>query len=166
MSNSVTFSDFTERFEEVTLPVVLNETLQEHLAREGKLLPEELQSTFLTEVPFFDADDEFTEYTPAFRFYGPEKSYQGFVIWKASLLNYEFILVTFSDKGEVISSNSISGTKAHGDTLIRSVATITDQFNIVVVAGLGGADETLYDPTRSESVEMELLPSGKIVMMN
>ncbi|MBK8043542.1 MAG: hypothetical protein IPK21_13315 [Haliscomenobacter sp.] len=56
----------------------------------------------------------------------------------------------------------LSGTISIENTLIQSVATIDEDWEILVVSGQA-AEGTLYQASSSSSFRLELLPEGQIV---
>ena len=156
------FSHFISHFPEIELPITLGEEDHFTFSKENEPLPAKMTHEFLFPLEKEDPD-ELTEYIPCFKI--PETSpFYAIVYWKASLLTYEYILVTFNQKGQLIDKKIIAGTKAHGETLVRTVATITEDWEIFVVGGVSNAhDDDRYDPSESQSLSLELLPTGQIV---
>jgi hypothetical protein len=160
----ISFAHFVEKFPEVDLPVTLTEESSRHFSALNEVLPALMIRQFI--LPFeAEAEDDLTEFVPCFRI--PEsKGFQALVYWKASLLTYDFVLITFTDKGEFIDKKIIAGTKAQGELLAQSVATIDEDWVIYVVGGVSAATSGDYDPTKSQSFQLELLPSGQIINNN
>ncbi|MEL6925366.1 MAG: hypothetical protein AAFO94_15065 [Bacteroidota bacterium] len=157
------FDNLLEKFPEVELPVTLtDETLQE-FSRANDLLPTPMVMHFL-ETEESEAPGEFTEYVPCFRI--PQThDVSALVYWKAELMNYEYVLITFSKKGELIDKRVIAGTKLNEELLVRSVATIDVDWVIYVVGGVADKDGNNFDPSSSQSLQFELLADGKIVSL-
>ena len=81
-----------------------------------------------------EEEDEYTEYVPCFSI--PEThEFFAVVYWKGALMNYQYILATFSKKGELIDRRVIGGTFSDGEMLVKSVVTIEDDWIIYVVSG-------------------------------
>jgi len=159
------FSLFLSHFPEVELPITLAEEDHFTFSKENEPLPAKLIHEFLFPLEKEDPD-ELTEYVPCFKI--PETgAFHAIIYWKASLLTYEYILVTFNEKGQLIEKKIIAGTKAHDEALVRTVATITEDWEIFVVGGVSNVhDDDRYDPSESQSLNLELLPTGQIVGVN
>jgi len=162
--NTISFAHFLEKFPETSLPIVITEDAHHDFSKNNDPLPVQMISQFLLPIENEEID-EFTEYVPCFRISDAEK-FIAIVYWKASLLDYKFTLVTFDKKGHFIDKTVIAGTKAEGDSLIRSVATIDEDWIIYVMAGVGASTNENYDPTTSKSFHLELLGTGKIINSN
>ena len=108
-----------------------------------------------------EEDDEYTEYQACFSIPGT-KDYVGLVYWKAALLNYEYILVTFTKKGVLIDQQVIAGTQAKGNIIARTVAKIDEDLNIFIVGGVENTEEKEIDGTDSEALELFITESGQI----
>ena len=157
-------SQLLEFFPEIELPITLAEDDHHTFSQNNKALPKLMIEQYF--VPLEKtAPDDFTEYIPCFRI--PETgNFTAIVYWKASLMTYEYILLTFDKKGKIIDKKTIAGTKAEGQALARSVATITEDWEIYMVGGVVSANDDSYDPANSQSVCLELLPTGEIVVTN
>ena len=163
-SNAIHFDHFLEKFPEVQLPIVLSEDAHFDFSKNNDPLPLPMIEQFI--IPLQGEPlDEFTEYVPCFQVSDAEK-FTAVVFWKAVLLTYQFVLVTFDKKGNFIDKSVIAGTKAEGDSLIRSVATIDEDWIIYVMVGVASSKDQLYDPSNSKSFHLELLDNGKIINSN
>jgi hypothetical protein len=161
-AKKITFSQFAASFPEVQLPVLINDELARLASLNNTPLSDALVQEFI--LPGETEDfTEFTEYVPCFRV--PDtKLFHAVVYWRAELLNYQFVLITFTEKGEEIDRYALCGTVSDGDLLIQSVATIQEDWTILVVSGQTDARDTnSFDPTQSTSIELELLPDGTIL---
>jgi len=159
--HKINFDYFLEKFPEIDLPITLTEDSHFDFGRNNQPLPIEMVNQFL--VPKEDPSiDEYTEYIPCFRLKKTEK-FHAIVHWKASLLNYQYIMTTYDLKGIVIDRSILAGTKAVDDSLLRSVATIDEDWIIYVMAGVASYEEDTFDPASSKSFHLELLSSGKII---
>jgi len=146
-------------FPEIELPVMVSE---DYLADyESATFP--FPQAFIDEViiAWEKEQDEFTEFMPCFRLPAQEK-YVALVYWKASLLSYDFILLTLSKKGELISKKVIASTVVRDNHISKSVASIDPDMIISIMAGQSRADSE-YDATASKAYSMEILPSGEII---
>ena len=110
-----------------------------------------------------DQDEEdMTEYI-ACNIIPDTKDYHAVVYWKGSLLTYEFILSSYTKSGVLIDKKVIAGLRSDGENVQRSVATIAEDLSIQIVVGELSASDKLYDPTKSQSMSMDLLTNGNIV---
>ena len=109
--------------------------------------------------------DEFTEYIPCFKI--PRTGdFHAVVLWKAGLMNYEYFIITFDKKGNLIEKKMIAGTQVKGDALLRTVTTIKEDWTIASVVGVVSANDDLaYDPATSLDSMLELTPEGKILVL-
>ena len=72
-------------------------------------------------------------------------------------------MLTFSLKGNLIDRSVIAGTKVENNALIRSVATIDENWIIYVMAGVATETDEIYDASASQPSHLELLATGKII---
>ncbi|MBK6948016.1 MAG: hypothetical protein IPH16_08125 [Haliscomenobacter sp.] len=84
------------------------------------------------------------------------------MFWRASLMRYQFVLLCLDKAGRLIDRHVLAGTISRENTLIRSVATIDEDWEILVVSGQA-PEGTLYQASSSSNFRMELLPEGQIV---
>lgn len=161
MSNA--FSEFLERFPPIPMPVVLGEDTHHIFSQENKPLPEALAAQFIQpyEEQTTDADD-LVEYVPCFAIEGTEH-FAAVVWWKAGLLVYEYVLATFTPRGELIDRRVIAYTRVEGDRVHRAMATIDEDWNIFIAEGEASSADDSFDPTTSRMRELELMLDGKIV---
>ncbi len=155
------FAEFAERFPSIPMPVVLGEDTHHVFSQENKPLPEALARQFIAPLETEPAD-EFVEYVPCFSIEGT-KGFVALVWWRAGLLNYEYILATFTLKGELIDRRVIAYTRVKGDRVQRAMATIDEDWNIFIAEGEASSHDDSFDPTTSQMREMELMPDGKIL---
>lgn len=162
---NISFSQFLKLFPVVELPITLSAESHHTFSKENKPFPQIAIQEFLIPLESEEPDD-LTEFIPCFRIpkTGP---FHAIVYWKASLMTYEYILVSFNKQGLLIDKKIIAGTKAHGEALAKSVATITEDWEIFMVGGVTDSeDDSNYDPTSSQSLSLELLPTGQIIGTN
>ena len=157
----VDFIDFLERFPEVKLPVFLGTDSHHDFSRKNEPLPQVMVDLFL--LPFEeDGRDEFTEFVPCFRI--PETyEFYAIVYWKASLMNYQYTMMTFTKKGDIIDRKVIAGTFSDGQTLTQSVAHVDEDWTINIVSGQNEVTLSEYDAATSTTNQLELLPEGTII---
>jgi len=158
----LTFRNLLKYFPLVDLPVQLTDDTHFVFSKENKILPEDFVYTFLVKEAEEEADP-YTEYLPCLRIEGLG-DFIALVVWKASVMNYSYILFTFDGKGQIITEQVIAGTKSNGDTLLLRQATISDSGSIDIIEGIGDSDGK-YDPTQSRTYQYELLASGDILQM-
>jgi len=155
----ITFKQFLKRFPKIDLPVTLTEEIVHEFSRAVLPLPAAMIEQFILSIDTGEVD-EFTEYIPCFKLPKIGDCY-GIVYWKALLLNYEYVLVTFDKKGNFIEKQVISGTKVEGESLVRSVATIDEQMMIYIVGGVASAKDNIYNASSSLSSNLQLLATGR-----
>lgn len=157
----VSFAHFLEKFPLVQLPIILTEDAHLEFSRKNDPLPQLMIAQYLIH-PSENTEEEYDEYIPCFRIEGTEK-FHAVVYWKAELMNYQYVLITYDLKGVVIDRSVIAGTKVQDEMLIRSVATVDEDWIIYVVAGVAKANSDTFDPSSSKSFHLELLSTGKII---
>ncbi len=156
------FVGFLARFPEIELPVTLTEESHHDFGRTNDPLTADMIAQYITPLEIEPAD-EFTEYIPCFRIPNTY-DFHAIVFWKAGLMTYEYVMVTYTKKGISINKRIIAGTKTDGEQLLRTVATIEEDWIIYCVRGVAPANDPSYDPTTSESLHLELLASGEIIL--
>lgn len=156
------FHDFLAKFPPVPMPVTLGEDTHHTFGTENDPLSDELISQFIHPTETVAADDDFTEYVPCFSIDNTDQ-FIGLVWWKAELLNYEYVLATFNDKGELIGRSVIAGTTIKDGIVTRSVAVINEEWEITVGEGTSPDGNQIFDPTTSRTRHLEILINGQIV---
>lgn len=157
---AIKFEHFLERFPEIDLPVTLGEETHHHFSRKNKPLPAAMIRQFI--APLEDQIDELTEFISCFRIRKTSK-FSAIVYWRASLMTYQYVLATFTDKGLLIDKKVIAGTFFDGHTLTQSVATIDEDWIISIASGQSERNDVNYNAATSTAYQLELLPDGKIV---
>lgn len=153
------FHHFLEFFPEIELPVTLTEEGLLEMSRINTPVPIPFLMKFVDETI---GEAEMEEYVPCFRL--PDTAdIHAIVYWRAGLLNYEYLLATYDNSGNLIERKVIGGTVSNGQTIIKSVATIDPDWIIHVIAGEANAKEKSYDATKSKAFTMELLATGEII---
>jgi len=161
---TITFTDFLHAFPELELPVVLTEDAQTVFSKENIPLSKMMIEQFI--LPLDTEVDEYTEFVPCFSI-AKTHDFHAVVYWKGGLMNYEFHLVTFDKKGTLIEKRAIAGTQVKGDSLLRTIATIEEDWTIATVVGVASTKDALsYDPATTLDSTLELLPDGKIIILN
>jgi hypothetical protein len=159
MTAKTSFPEFLDYFPLLELPVTLGEHEHHDFSQTNEPLPDALIERFLS--PMEEAIDEFTEFVPCFRFPGTH-GFHALVYWKAALMNYYYVLATFTPQGELVDRQIIAGTFSDGKTLMHSMATIDEAWEILILSGSGSALTNEYDASSSKARKLELLPDGKI----
>jgi hypothetical protein len=159
----VSFGKFFNKFPAIELPITLGSETHLHFSKNNDPLdPLEIEDFIL---PIEGPMDEFTEYIPCFSIPNTE-GFFALVYWKASLMDYQYQLVTYKKGGEIISHQVIGGVFSNGDMIAQSMATIDNYWTIHVVTGQGKASASHYDPTESTAKEFELFSDGQIGELN
>lgn len=155
------FTQFLNFFPELELPVHLTDESLSVFSQENLALPVPVFQKFISKYDNTETD-EFTEYIPCFRIPHTENFY-GLVYWKAQLLNYEYHLVTFDIKGNFITGKVIGGLLTNGSTIIKTVATIDEDWVVHIVSGEDNVHAPNYNPESSKAFSMEILSTGDII---
>ncbi|KAA3633810.1 MAG: hypothetical protein DWQ02_12505 [Bacteroidetes bacterium] len=154
------FVDFIAKFPEIDLPVSLTEEARHLFSLRNKPIPDELIHAFI--MPTEDEEmDEFSEFMACFQLPGTG-AFHALVYWRAGLMNYQYNLITFNKKGEFIDKRVIAGTYVEGENITQSIATIQENFQIVIASGQSDADEELFDAASSTTYILEILLDGSI----
>lgn len=143
------------------MPITLGEDTHHIFGAENEPLSDALIQQFI--LPHEQAEmDEFTEYVPCFGIDDTEK-FIALVWWRAELMNYEYVLATFTPQGQLISRQVIAGTQVHEGKVRRAVAMINEEYEITIAEGDSADGDQLFDPTSSKTRFMEIMVSGEIV---
>ncbi len=155
------FADFLKKFPQIELPISLTNESHFVFSRENDVLPAVLVEEFI--LPYDEDVDEFTEYIPCLQL--PEQQdFYGIVYWKASLLVYEYNLVTFDKSGKFITKQVIAGLKTNMDSILQRLAVIDEELIITIAEGAQlDTDRNDYDPDATKAYHMEILSSGDII---
>lgn len=79
-------------------------------------------------------------------------------------MNYQYILVTYDKSGVLVDKAIIAGTSSpNGEDLVRSVASIDEDWIITIVSGASIQAKTDYNPKSSNAFTLEILEGGKII---
>jgi hypothetical protein len=142
------------------MPIVLGEESHHIFSQENKPLSQELVDTYIVPTGK-DSPDEFTEYVPCFAIEGTEK-FAAIVWWKASLLRYEYVLSTFTLKGDLINQRVIAFTEVGEGSIRRSVATINEDWEIYMAEGISSKETDQFEPGSTVTTSCEILVNGII----
>lgn len=159
----VSFTTYLKKFPPVELPVTLGEDTHIEFSRTNSPLdPLEIQDYIL---PIEGEPDEFTEFIPCFCLPDTDE-FIAIVYFKAGLMDYQYRIVTYDKRGEMVGSEVIAGMFSNGTMLAQSFATIDHTWTIHIVSGQGKADAITYDPTESTSKELEIFKDGVIGVLD
>lgn len=152
------FTEFIDFFPLLELPFNLLPDLEE-IPSSGLPLPGVLQETFILPIEGGEVD-EFTEYIPYGRIMGI-KDFHALIYWKAGLMQYEFVLVTYTLEGSPISHAIIGGMRTEDSGILHSVAVVHPDLTITIAEGVALQNETTgLDETNT--YQMSIQPSGQI----
>ena len=158
--SAVSFKDFLTKFPTIELPITLGNDTHHTFSKNNLPLSQLFIEEFITLLEG-TVVDEFTEFIPCFSI--PDTlEFHAIVYWKAGLMDYQYILATFTKQGQPIAKKVIGGTFSDGRMIAQSVSTIDSDWTIHVVTGHASLEET-YDAGSSTALEIDLLPSGHIV---
>ncbi len=160
----VSFAHFLEKFPEIELPITLTDELVKDFSQNNSPFPLPMVEQFI--LPMEPEEmDEYTEFIPCFLLPATMDFY-AIVYWRGGLMDYQYIMATYSKKGELIDRRVLAGTYSDGQALVRSVATIEDDWIIYVVSGKTAANDPTYDASTSNAFNLELLATGQIINSN
>jgi hypothetical protein len=153
------FAEFIEFFPLLELPFSLLPDISQISA--GSLpLPAILIDAYI--LPFEgDEVDEFTEYIPYGRITGT-KDFHALIYWKASVMQYEFILATYSNTGDLLNHAIIGGLRSDQEGILHSVAVIDQNLSITIAEGLTLEEEESLDLNKTNTYQMAIRPDGFI----
>ena len=156
------FLDYIAVYPEIEPPVTLTDDSQVAFSRYNKQFKPIMIDKFLA-MSEKGAIDEFTEFVPCLKIPNT-KDFYAVIYWKASLMNYQYILVTYDKSGVLVDKAIIAGTSSpNGEDLVRSVASIDEDWIITIVSGASIQATTEYNPKSSNAFTLEILEGGKII---
>lgn len=155
------FSKYLDLFQNIPFPVTLHEDAHHDFSKQSKGIHPELQEEFIT--PYIGQnDDEYTEYVPCFKL-KTEKNFIALVLWRAALLEYEYYVVTYDNKGALIHHQVIGGIKSNSGHIITRIAMIDDDSNIHMVEGaMNDKADKNYDPLNTRGFTFDITSDGYI----
>lgn len=163
IQKKIPFEIFVSHFPLVDLPITLNSEVHHIFSRENKPLTQGMIIQYLENLDQHQKT-EYTEFVPCFQLPNPD-DFIGLVFWRADLMEYEYFLVTFDKRGNLIDKKIIAGTKSNGETMLKRVATIDEDLIIFVAEGISDLDDKHYHADSSNTFHFEILPSGDILQM-
>ena len=157
------FSSFLKLFPEIDLPVTLN--AEDFVTYSGKNLPlsPALIDAYI-DNKMDEEENEFVEYVPCFRIKDTFEMY-ALVFYKADLMNYEYILSTYTKKGALVDRKIIAGLRSNGIVLTNAIANIDPEWIIYIVEGMAKSEDKIYNASESKKHYMELLANGQIILL-
>lgn len=158
---AIIFSKFLSAFPEHDLPISLTEESVMEFERQNDPLPEILVDAYVEAQE--GEEYELIDYVPCFRFRSTH-DFHAIVIWRGDVLKHEYILITFDKEGNQIASSTIAGMRVDGESVLRSVATIEENWMIYVVEGVQTNNDAHYSPSDTTTFQMEMLATGEIVV--
>lgn len=154
------FADFVGKFPPVHMPVTLGEDTHHVFSTENEPLPDAMIVQFIHPTESAPGDDPYTEYVPCFAIDDTDH-FIALVWWKAELMNYEYVLATFTDKGALIDRRVIAFTRLQGGNVQRAVATINEDWEVFIAEGESAGGHS-FDPTASRTYDLEIMADGTI----
>lgn len=161
-TTAVSFRDFVNRFEEVTLPIAIGTDTHLDFSSLHDPLPLPIVEKFLIENHILEVVDEFTEVVPVMKI--PETGdFYAVIIWTAALLEYDYWLLTFDKSGLLLDSKRIAGTRVANNLISHTVVTITEQWEVHIVEGERVAEkEDDFEATQSRRLQFQIFEDGSI----
>lgn len=156
------FEAYLESFQTIDLPITLTEELSSVFSSENKPLKDEHIAAFIVDEN--EDIDEFTEYVPCFQLKATEY-FKAVVYWKAMLKESKYVLTVYTTTGDRISARELSKLSYDSDEVTRSIATIDEDWQIVIGRGIEVPEED-YDPNSSQMQILEIMPDGAIMKLD
>ena len=159
---TIKFDHFLKKFPIVELPVTLRDDSHHDFSNENDPMPPPMIAEYITHYETTLPDDDLTEYIACFQLPVENKPYKAIVYWKATLLNYDYVLATYDAKlGIMIDKKAIAGTKIVGQAVKRILAFIKEDFSIQIAEGIEETGkEYVADSTKTH--RFEILDNGRI----
>ncbi len=160
--NSIPTARFAEYIEFFPIPELPFSLLPDITQIPSGALP--LPAVMLDAYIFpFEGDevDEYTEYIPYGRIAGT-KDFHALIYWKASVMQYEFILATYGSEGNLLSHAIIGGLRSDQEGILHSVAIINEDMSITIAEGLSLEEEESLDISKTNTYQMAIKPDGYI----
>lgn len=152
------FRSFIQLFDSIDFPYTLHSEAHHEFSTQNKSIHPELIQAYIT--PFIgQKDDEFTEYIPCFLL-DQQKNYIAIVVWRASLLEYTYFVLTYNNAGDLIHKQVIGGMKSNGQKVLTRMAMIDDEKNIHMVEGELNDNHQDYDATQTKEYTFFLNEDG------
>lgn len=157
----VKFKDFQDSFEDQEFPFVIHSDLHHELNERGDFFSKPVIEKYLIEeaqLPY----DEYSEFMPVFKV-DQTDDYFAVVVWSEGLLTYEYWLITYDRKGQVIDKTAIAGQKVGETGILTRVATIETPTSILIVEAETDLEMRTITHENPEEINLEINPSGFII---
>ncbi len=154
------FLKFLEKFPVITPPMIISEEAHLSFSQENKPFSQDEIKSFI--APYEEDIDEFTEFIPGFRFEF-ENTFQVTLYWKAALMHYQYVLMVWN-KDNLIDRSVVAGTIVDQDTVMRSVASIDEDYIIHIVSS--HSQEESADVKTERHFTMEIMANGSIISVD
>jgi hypothetical protein len=184
MQKNTDFKLFLDFFPTIDLPILLGEDEHHVFSAENETLPLPLIRKYILNInEKSDADlgenqddtveileddtNDLVEYIACFQISNTE-NHHAMVYWKADLLEYEYVLVTFDKNGNRIDAKPIGGMRAEGQTVHQSVTQIDEDGFIIIAEGTAhyeGVATTDFDAEEGKVRRLELRNDGFILKL-
>lgn len=154
------FAEFLEFFPPLELPFSLLPDISQ-IQTDIQPLPGTLLDAYIFPIEG-DEVDEYTEYIP----YGKiedTRDYFTLIYWKAGVMQYEYILATFTPEGRPISHAIIGGIRQDDSGMLHSVAVMNEDYSITIAEGIAAGKSLTKQPLMdTQTYRMNLDPTGAI----
>ena len=155
---TASFAEFIDFFPPLKPPFSLLPDISQ-IPSDTLPLPGHLLESYI--LPFEgDEVDEYTEYIPYAHISGL-KDFYAVIYWKAGVMQYEFILATYTGDGKPLSHAIIGGLKSEEEGLLHSVAVVHPDLSITIAEGVATEGDEI-DLEQTNTYQMTILPSGEI----
>ncbi len=154
-----TFEQFLELLPTVELPLTISDELQQEVSKLNTTVSDIMLQEFIKKYEPVD-DDDLTEYIPCFRV-NISDEFVSIVYWRASLLQYLYVLANYSLKGDMIDKKVIAGTTVINNLVEKSACMINEDWEIFRANGSAnnGFD---YNADATKFVQYEITEKGRI----
>jgi hypothetical protein len=158
MKRSKSLDALLNYFPVIELPLNFTEETISVYSKENKPLPDALIDLYISK--WENEIDEYTEIIPC-ALITENEDFISLVYYKASLLRYDYFLISIDRSESLISKKSIAGTIVDGDIVKQSVARIDQDLIIHIMVG-HLTNNNQIDPSQNLGFTMEIMPSGEI----
>lgn len=154
------FTTLMTKFPKAKLPLELSPDSYRNFEKKNKPLSLDSIKNFLIEEQ--EEVDEFTEFIPCFRL--PDTpNFHALVFWRAGLMEYHYVLITFDKNGHLIDKKHIAGTIPDKNAFNISIANIKSSRKIEVKEGSSDTNTKNLTPTSfSHNYHLDISDNGKI----
>jgi len=154
----IDFSVFLNKFTIVEPTIQLDNDTYNEINAIHEPLPNILVSSFVERL---GANEDLAEYVPVFRL--PDlNNFICLVFWRAGLLQYDYILATYTQEGGRIDQKVIASTIYSEEKTIKSIAKFDEEGMITVVEGVEDSRTGDLIAANSKQFYFEILENGSI----